>query len=119
MDSLLRIPQAYKWAALYTPTKEHPMLDMSQGVPGTPPPKVLLEALGEYASNPKTCGYCPMVGELKLRSALALEMKAVYGKDSDVNADDIALTAGCNMAFVTAVMALAEAGDEVIVPVPW
>jgi aspartate/methionine/tyrosine aminotransferase len=46
-------------------------------------------------------------------------MKEVYGQDADISADDIALTVGCNMAFVAAVMSLADAGDEVILPVPW
>lgn len=92
---------------------------MSQGVPGVPPPKVLLEAMGKYASDPKTCGYCPMTGEQKLRTALVKEMKAVYGKDTDIDAEDIALTTGCNMAFVTAVLSIAEAGDKAILPIPW
>jgi len=47
------------------------------------------------------------------------EMKFVYGELSDVTVEDVALTAGCNMAFVAAVMSLADAGDEVILPVPW
>lgn len=92
---------------------------MSQGVPGIPPPTKLLEKLGKTAADPQTCGYCPMTGEPKLRTALAKEMKFVYGKDSDVVSDDVALTAGCNMAFSTAIMAVADAGDEVILPVPW
>ena len=92
---------------------------MSQGVPGTPPPKILLDAIGKAAADPRSCGYCPMTGEAKLREALALDMKNTYGRDIDVVDEDIALTAGCNMAFVTAIMAIADAGDEVIVPVPW
>ena len=92
---------------------------MSQGVPGLPPPKSVLDALGNCASDPKSCGYCPMTGEPKLRDSLAQEIKHVYGSNSDVSGDDVALTAGCNMAFVTAVMSLADSGDEVILPVPW
>lgn len=46
-------------------------------------------------------------------------MKTVYGKNTDITAEDIAITAGCNMSFVAAVMCLADAGDEVILPVPW
>ena len=54
-----------------------------------------------------------------MRSSLAQEMRAVYGDDADVTPDDIIMTAGCNMAFVAAVMALADPGDQVILPVPW
>lgn len=46
-------------------------------------------------------------------------MKLVYGKDTDVSAEDVSLTTGCNMAFAAAVLALADPGDEVILPVPW
>jgi len=92
---------------------------MSQGVPGTPPPKVLLEALSQTSSSPETSGYCHVLGEPTLRSVFAEEMKGVYGRDTDVTADDIAITSGCNMAFVAAVMSLADAGDEIILPVPW
>ncbi|KAH6911046.1 aminotransferase [Coprinopsis sp. MPI-PUGE-AT-0042] len=38
---------------------------------------------------------------------------------TDINSDDIALTAGCNLAFVAAAMSLASQGDEVILPAPW
>ncbi|EJD01320.1 PLP-dependent transferase [Fomitiporia mediterranea MF3/22] len=113
------IPQAYKWAESYVQSKDRPLLDMSQGVPGIPPPTKLLEALGKAASDPRSCGYCPMTGEPLLRASLAQEMRLVYGKNSDIIPDDVALTAGCNMAFTTAIMAVADAGDEVILPVPW
>lgn len=46
-------------------------------------------------------------------------MKTVYGQEVDVTQDDIAITAGCNMAFVATVMCLADPGDEIILPVPW
>ena len=54
-----------------------------------------------------------------MRRALVEEMKFVYGADASLNIDDVALTSGCNMAFVAVVMALADAGDEVILPIPW
>ena len=39
--------------------------------------------------------------------------------DVDVKGEDVAITAGCNMAFAAAALAVATAGDEVILPVPW
>lgn len=100
-----------------TPTR--PLFDMSQGVPGSPPPNVLLDALAKTSSSPQSSGYCHALGEPTLRAAFAQEMKTVYGKNTDITAEDIAITAGCNMSFVAAVMCLADAGDEVILPVPW
>ena len=91
---------------------------MSQGVPGVLPPRSLQDALKE-ASSPASFSYCPADGEPALRKALAEEMKHVYGADADVGMEDVALTAGCNMAFVAAVMSLADAGDEIVLPVPW
>ena len=118
-SSFFRIPQAFKWAASYVATPERPLLDMSQGVPGIPPPQVVLENLKATSSDPRTCGYTAVPGEVQLRKALADEMRVVYGQDIDITADDIVLTAGCNMAFVAVVIALADAGDEVILPTPW
>lgn len=92
---------------------------MSQGVPGTPPPKLLLDAMGVAASAPTTCGYVPLAGEQTLRAAAVAEMKHVYGKEADVIPEEIFITAGCNLAFVTATIVLADAGDEIILPVPW
>ena len=92
---------------------------MSQGAPKAPPPLRVLDALGKSASDPLTCGYCPMTGEPQLRAALVEEMKLIYGSGSDIVPEDVALTAGCNMAFITSIMALADTGDEVILPVPW
>src|SRR5262249_30533099 len=101
------------------PSPTRPLLDMSQGVPGIPPPESLQNALGRTASSISSFGYCPAEGELSLRQALAQELKSVYGHTGDVTPADVALTAGCNMAFVAAIMSLADAGDEVILPVPW
>ena len=84
-----------------------------------PPPKFLQEALGVASSSPASFGYCPYDGEPTLRKALAAEMRIRYGDSTDVNSEDIALTTGCNLAFVAAIMSIADAGDEVILPVPW
>lgn len=92
---------------------------MSQGIPGVPPPDFLQKAVGKTSTSLESFGYCPADGEPLLRKALAEEMKFIYGSDVDVTADDVCLTAGCNMAFIAAIMSLADAGDEVILPVPW
>ena len=114
-----RIPQAYEWADAYRPSFGRTLLDMSQGVPGVPPPQILLDALAAASAAPSSCGYLPNEGEPALRTAMAQEMKARYGPDADVTEQDVAITAGCNLAFVAVAIALADAGDEVILPVPW
>ncbi|KAF8956476.1 pyridoxal phosphate-dependent transferase [Flammula alnicola] len=113
------IPRAYEWANRYKATPHLPLLDMSQGVPGIPPPEAVQSALGVAASSPSSFGYCRWDGETSLRKALVGEMKVVYGEESDLNVDDVALTSGCNLAFVAVAMSVADPGDEVILPVPW
>lgn len=62
-----------------------------------------------------------------MREAVVKEMQIVYGGtggekgqvDVDVTPEDVAITAGCNLAFFASVMTVAEKGDEVILPVPW
>ena len=92
---------------------------MSQGVPGIPPPEELRRAIGEASVSPENFSYCRWDGESSLRLALSEEMKTVYGTQADIKPEDIALTAGCNMAFMAAIMTLADAEDEVILPYPW
>ncbi|KAJ7452218.1 pyridoxal phosphate-dependent transferase [Mycena latifolia] len=112
------IPLAYTWTTKYN-LAHGPLLDMSQGVPGVPPQQSLQEALGRASSSLGSFGYCPFEGELALRQAMADEMRVVYGGATDVKPEDLSLTSGCNLAFVAAIKTLADAGDEVILPVPW
>lgn len=94
---------------------------MSQGVPGSGPHQLLRTALSQVANLEDAHRYGNILGEKRLQSLLAEEMRAVYGlgTDVDITPEDIGLTAGCNLAFYAAVMALASAGDEVILPFPW
>jgi len=81
---------------------------MSQGVSGIPPPKAVQTALGEAASSASSFGYSRWDGEVDLQQALVSEMKIVYGEGSDINIDDVALTSGCNLAFVAVAMSIAD-----------
>ncbi|KZV80416.1 PLP-dependent transferase [Exidia glandulosa HHB12029] len=113
---LPRIPAAYAWAREFT---GRPLLDMAQGTPGAPPPGELLEAMARAASDPAYAfRYGDNGGERVLRGALAREMQRIYGT-GDVKEEDVAITAGCNMAFFASVVCLAQRGEEVIIPVPW
>ncbi|KAJ7119710.1 pyridoxal phosphate-dependent transferase [Mycena epipterygia] len=112
------IPLAYTWADKYD-SSHGPLLDMSQGIPGVPPQKALQSALAVASASLGSFGYCPSEGELSLREAMAGEMRKVYGEGTDITPEDMSLTSGCNLAFVATIMTLADAGDEVILPVPW
>lgn len=110
------IPAAAAWLRQYDGSAG-PAIDLSQAVPGQPPEPVLLEALATAAASPEAARYGAILGDDALRAALAHDIATTYG--GRVEADDIAITAGCNQAFFATLLALARAGDEVILPTPW
>ena len=111
------IPAVQRAAAAYG-GERGPPLDLSQAVPGHPPPPALLDALGAAARDPALLGYGPIEGEPGLREAWAADVRRAYGAD-DVVAADVLVTAGCNQAFVAAALAVAGAGDAVLLITPW
>jgi aspartate/methionine/tyrosine aminotransferase len=92
---------------------------MAQGSPSGPPPAIVLDALKAAVSNPLASRYNTAEGNRDLANALVHEMKTVYGAGIDVHEADVAITAGCNLAYASAIMTVADAGDEIILPVPW
>lgn len=61
--------------------------------------------------------YPPMTGVPVLRDAIALKIKALYGRDYNP-ASEITVTAGATQAIITIILAVVHAGDEVIVLEP-
>lgn len=111
------IPLARAWGAEYTATEDAPLLDLSQGVPGAPPHASYLDALGSVSATPEAAKYGPILGEDALRAALAAELSLMY--KADITAHDMAITAGCNMAFYSVLTALTTpAENAVILPLP-
>lgn len=110
------IPEARAWLARYD-LSLGPAIDLAQAVPGDPPPPEMLAALAEAAGSAEAAKYGPILGDAALRAAHAAELSATYG--GAISAEDIVVTAGCNLAFVVAMLALAKAGDAVILPAPW
>jgi aspartate/methionine/tyrosine aminotransferase len=110
------IPAARAWMARYD-GGFGPAIDLSQAAPGAPPPAGLLAQLADAAGRPEVARYGPILGDDALRQAYAAEVAGLYG--GDVGPQDVAITAGCNLAFVAAVLAVAGPGDSVILPAPW
>jgi aspartate/methionine/tyrosine aminotransferase len=110
------IPAARAWAARYA-GGAGPALDLTQAVPGYPPPPDLLARLAEAAGSPACAGYGAIDGDAALREALATDIAGFYG--AEVGAADIAITAGCNLAFAMAMAVLAAPGEAVMLPAPW
>lgn len=110
------IPAAQAWKQEYAGALG-PMIDLTQAVPGTPPPQALLDRLGSAAGSVDATRYGPILGDMSLREAHAGETCRLYG--GAVGPQHVAITSGCNQAFVVAMLALARAGDAVILPAPW
>ncbi|WP_439597255.1 aminotransferase [Falsiroseomonas sp.] len=110
------IPAARAWAARYQGAAG-PALDLTQAVPGYPPPPELLARLAEAAGSTACAGYGPIEGDAPLRAALAADMAGFYG--AEIATSDIAITAGCNLAFAMTMAVLAAPGEAVMLPTPW
>ena len=110
------IPQAHAWAARYD-GRHGPLLDMCQAVPGWAPHPELLAHAAQAGADPANARYGLIPGDEPLRAAYAADVSHTYG--GAVTPDQVAITAGCNMAFVVAMTALAQAGDNVLLPLPW
>jgi aspartate/methionine/tyrosine aminotransferase len=106
------IPEAKAWLGAYD-GRLGPVIDLSQAVPSKPPHPDLLARIGAAAADAESARYGPILGDATLREALARDIGGTVG------AGDVAITSGCNQAFVVAMMALAKAGDRVILPAPW
>lgn len=106
--SLSSIPKAKGWGAQYAASPraaKTPLLDLSQGVPGTAPNPKVLEALARAASDPESSKYGPILGDPDMRAALATEMRWKYNVGEEaIKPDDVGITTGCNMAFLVLLM---------------
>ncbi|WP_419896903.1 aminotransferase [Roseomonas sp. USHLN139] len=110
------IPAARGWAARYA-GQAGPMLDLTQAVPGYPPHPEMLARLAEAAGQRASAGYGPIDGDLPLREAFAADASGFYG--ATLSPAQVAITAGCNLAFTMAMTVLAGSGDAVLLPTPW
>jgi aspartate/methionine/tyrosine aminotransferase len=110
------IPEAKLWANRYDGSAG-PLIDFSQAVPGYPPHREMLRRLGEAAASREAASYGAILGDEALRGAYADHISDLYG--GEIIGREVAITAGCNQAFFIAIMALAKAGDAVILPTPW
>ncbi|WP_411034780.1 aminotransferase [Shinella sp. BYT-45] len=110
------IPSVFAWGAAYD-GRSGPMIDLSQAVPGYPPHPEMLRLLGEYAASRAYTGYGPIEGEDVLRTAYAAHLSEVYG--TPLQGGNVHVTAGCNQAFICAAMAVAGAGDTVLMTDPY
>ncbi|MEP3431539.1 MAG: aminotransferase [Roseibium sp.] len=110
------IPEAADWLSAYD-GRHGPALNLSQAVPGDPPPLEFLERIALAAGSVDATQYGDLFGDDTLRTAYAADCSRMFRAPIDF--DEVAITAGCNQAFFVSIMAVAAAGDAVLLPTPW
>ncbi|MGB0659945.1 MAG: aminotransferase [Mangrovicoccus sp.] len=112
------IVEAASWLRTAPQDPALPLLNVSQAAPIAPPPEPLRQAMAEaILTRTEAHLYGPVLGLPELRQALADHTGRLYG--GAVGFDQTGITSGCNEAFTAVMTTLAQAGDEVIFPVPW
>ena len=96
---------------------EHGAINLAQGFPNFPCPDVLKEAAAR-AIRDDVNQYAITWGAKRLRDALARKFADWYGMRVDPEAE-VTITCGATEAMASTVLALVDAGDEVIVLEPF
>lgn len=98
-------------------TNDRPLLNLSQAAPSFPTAPVIAARIAEVAAEPSGGFYAPQEGLAHVREAFADDLRAAY--DATIDPSEILITAGCNQAFCLVTSALAEAGDDIMIPSPF
>jgi len=93
-------------------------ISLGQGVVHYGPPAESTAAVQRFQQQPQH-KYGPVPGLPELIEAIKRKLRAENGVDVDGTDRRVIVTAGANMGFVNAVMAVADEGDEIILPVPY
>ena len=93
-------------------------ISLGQGIVAYGPPAEAMEAARRFGERPNDHKYGAVEGLPELHEAL--EQKLARENNIRVKPDSrIVVTAGSNMGFMNAVLAILDPGDEVIIPVPY
>src|SRR6185295_19354147 len=93
-------------------------ISLGQGVVHFAPPPAALNIAREAIANPDTHTYQDGAGDPALLGAIEHKLRRDNGIDL-ARGSRVVVTAGGNMAFQHAVLAITNPGDEVILPVPF
>ncbi|HEY9632430.1 MAG TPA: pyridoxal phosphate-dependent aminotransferase [Coleofasciculaceae cyanobacterium] len=93
-------------------------ISLGQGVVYYGPPPEAIALLPEFLADPENHKYKPVQGIAPLLSAFEVKLKADNG--IEINGENgIVVTAGSNMAFMNAILAITSPGDEIIIQTPY
>jgi aminotransferase len=92
--------------------------DLGRGNPEVGPPPHVAEALARAAARPDVHGYAPFRGLARLREAIAMRYRTVYGVELD-SEREVAVVPGTKTAIVELALCVAEDGDLILLPDPY
>ena len=93
-------------------------ISLGQGVVGYPPPQSAFDEIQAFLQDPQNHKYRPVQGIPVLVDALTAKLRSENG----INVGDgntVVVTAGGNMAFMNAILAMTDTGDEIILQTPY
>jgi aspartate/methionine/tyrosine aminotransferase len=93
-------------------------ISLGQGVVGYGPPGEALARLPALMADPQLHKYLPVSGYAPLLDAIGAKLASENGLHTE-GVSQVMVTAGSNMAFLNSVLAVADPGDEFILPMPF
>jgi aspartate/methionine/tyrosine aminotransferase len=93
-------------------------ISLGQGVVGYGPPPAAISQIERFLAEPLNHRYQPVAGTAALLAAIEQKL----GAENEIRIDSgsrIMVTAGGNQAFMNVVLAVADPGDEFILPTPY
>tara|TARA_B100001964_G_scaffold229159_1_gene281133 strand:- start:355 stop:1545 length:1191 start_codon:yes stop_codon:yes gene_type:complete len=127
LASTERFSQAARAAAIQPPvipivgewTRDNPgTLSLGQGVVGWGPPEAAYEGIERFREDPDNHKYQLAQGIPPLLDLIGNKLRDENGITLNP-LERIFVTAGANMAFVNAILAITDPGDEIILPAPY
>jgi aspartate/methionine/tyrosine aminotransferase len=93
-------------------------ISLGQGIVYYNPPQESFDKIPDFFANPDNHKYKAVEGIPELQNAIAAKLKTDNG--IEINSKNcIVVTAGSNMGFTNAILAITSAGDEVIIQSPY
>jgi aspartate/methionine/tyrosine aminotransferase len=93
-------------------------ISLGQGVVYYGPPPQAIEQITHFLSDPNHHKYQAVQGIPALIETIAAKLKTENGIAIE-DTNQVVVTAGSNMGFVNAVLAITDPGDEIILPTPY
>ena len=93
-------------------------ISLGQGVVSYPPPENAIAKIQDFLAHPQYNKYQSVIGIPELLNTIEQKLQ----RDNQIAIDDnncVVVTAGSNMAFLNAILAITHAGDEILLNTPY